>query len=302
MTELALDSTNCPPRLLQSCDGQRVFQVTTAPLLDLDQKIVQVVELAQDITAQKKAQARMLHAGKLAAVGELAGQVAHEVNNPISIITAKASLLLSDHANDMSAKVAQELAKITELALRVARIAQGLLSYCRPSAATRTRLDLRVPIRKSVAAVDELARRAGVRIEDQLADALPLVKANPHELEQVFLNLLLNALDAMPKGGWLNISRVPGEVRLSDGRPALAIVVADTGCGIPDDIRDKIFEPFFTTKKEGRGTGLGLSICLGIVRGHDGELDIDSKVWQGTRVTIKLPIDAPLVREDHRHA
>ena len=301
-TELVLDANNCPPRLRPLNNGQRTFQVTTAPLLDQEQKIVQVVELAQDITAQKKAQAQILQAGKLAAVGELAGEVAHEVNNPISIISAKARLLLSDHANDMSPKVAQELAKISEQALRVARIAQGLLSYCRPSAATRTRLDLRVPVRKSLAAMDEQARHGAVRIEDQLADPLPLVKANPHELEQVFLNLFLNALDAMPKGGWLKISRLPGNVLLSDGRPAVAIVVADTGCGIPEEIRDKIFEPFFTTKKAGHGTGLGLSICLGIVRSHEGELEIDSKVWQGTRITIKLPIDAPLVREDDHHA
>jgi signal transduction histidine kinase len=301
-TELVLDASNCPPQLRPSNNGQRIFQVTTAPLLDQEQKIVQVVELAQDITAQKKAQAQILQAGKLAAVGELAGEVAHEVNNPISIISAKARLLLSDHTNDMSPKVAQELAKISEQALRVARIAQGLLSYCRPSAATRTRLDLRVPVRKALAAIDEQARRGAVHLEDQLAEPLPLVKANPHELEQVFLNLFLNALDAMPKGGWLKVSRLPGEVLLSDGRPAVAIVVVDTGSGIPEEIRDKIFEPFFTTKKAGHGTGLGLSICLGIVRGHEGELAIDSKVWQGTRITIKLPIDAPLVREDDHHA
>jgi len=301
VTELVLDSTNSSPRLLQSGDGQRVFQVTTAPLLDLDGKITQVVEMAQEITDQKKTQARMLHAGKLAAVGELAGQVAHEVNNPVSIISAKASLLLADHRHDMSAKVAQELAKITELAKRVARIAQGLLSYCRPSAATRVRLDLRAPIRKALAAVDEQARREGVRLEDQLPDPMPLVKANPHELEQVFLNLFLNALDAMPKGGWLNVSAPPGQVLLPDGRSAVAIVVADTGCGIPEDIRDKVFEPFFTTKKEGRGTGLGLSICLGVVRGHGGELEINSKVWQGTRVTVKLPVDAPTVKENNHH-
>ena len=302
MTELVLDSTNAPARLLESSEGQRVFQVTTAPLVDLEQKIVQVVELAQDITKQKKAQARMLHAGRLAAVGELAGQVAHEVNNPISIISAKASLLLSDHANDMSAKVAQELTKINEQALRVARIAQGLLAYCRPSAATRTRLDLRGPIRKSLAAVDERARHEAVHIEDQLSDALPLVKANPYEMEQVFLNVFGNALDAMPKGGWLKISRLPGEVFLPDGRPAVAIVVADTGSGIPAEIRDKIFEPFFTTKEAGKGTGLGLSICLGLVRSHNGEMEIDSKVWQGTRIIIKLPIDTPIVREANRYA
>jgi signal transduction histidine kinase len=300
-SEVVLDATNCPPRLIPERDGQRTFYVTTAPLRDSDGKVVQVVELAQEITEQKKAQLRMMHAGKLAAVGELAGQVAHEVNNPISIISAKASLLLSDHAEEMSRKVSEDVAKIAELAKRVARIAQGLLSYCRPSAAARVRLDVRAPIRKSLAVVDEQARRAGIRVEDQLSFPLPPVKANPHELEQVFLNLFLNAIDAMPKGGWLNISTPPSGAQLRDGQPAVSIVVSDTGCGIPDEIREKIFEPFFTTKKEGRGTGLGLSICLGVVRSHGGELEVESRKWQGTRFTVKLPVDAPVVKQEVRH-
>lgn len=301
LTEIVLEPSNSPARLLPCCGAQRVFQVTTAPLLDADRKVAQIVELAQDVTEQKQAQARMLQAGKLAAVGELAGQVAHEVNNPISIISAKASLLLSNHAGEMSPKIAQELAKITDLATRVARIAQGLLSYCRPSGAMRTRLDLRGPIRKALATLDEQARREAVRIEDRLPDQMPPVKANPQEIEQLFFNLFLNALDAMPKGGWLDVSVPAGQPVLPDGRPAVTLVVADTGSGIPDEIRERIFEPFFTTKKQGRGTGLGLSICLGLVRSHGGELEIESKVWQGTRVTIKLPIDSAVVKEDHRH-
>lgn len=300
MTEIVLEATNAPARLLPAGGGQRVLHVTTAPLLDANGAIAQVVELAQDITEQKQTHARMLHAGKLAAVGELAGQVAHEVNNPISVISGKASLLLSDHAAELTPKVAQELTKITELARRVARIAQGLLAYCRPSAATRVRLDLHAPIRKCLAAVEEPAKRGAIRIEDQITDPLPVVKANPLEVEQVFLNLFTNAVDAMPKGGWLTVSRST-DAAFPDGRPAVAIVVADTGCGIPDEIRSRIFEPFFTTKQDGRGTGLGLSICLGIVRGHGGEIEVQSKRWQGTCVTIKLPIDAPVVKEDPHH-
>jgi signal transduction histidine kinase len=234
-------------------------------------------------------------------MGELAGQVAHEVNNPISIISAKVRLLLRAHRPNLQPKVAEELDKITDLADRVARVAQGLLSYCRPSAATRLPLDLRVPIRKSLAILDEQRRRNGVHIDDQLPESLPPVRANPQELEQVFLNLFQNALDAMPKGGWLNISAAPGDARLPEGRPAVAVVVADTGSGIPDEIKDKIFEPFFTTKEAGHGTGLGLAICLGVVRSHAGELTIESKVWQGTRVTVTLPVDAPTVKENCCH-
>ncbi len=273
----------------------RVFQVTTAPLRDLDGNIHQIVELAQDITQQKQTQAQMIHAGRLAAVGKLAGQVAHEVNNPIAILSAKARLLLTDHRGEMSPKVAQELGKITDLSDRVARIAQGLLSYCRPSPATRVPLDVCGPIRKSLGMVEQYARKAGVVVQDDLPAALEPVEANAHELEQVFLNLFLNALDAMPEGGRLKVWAAP--TAWPDGAPGLAITVEDTGTGIPATVRDRIFEPFFTTKQEGRGTGLGLSICLGLVRSHGGEIVVESEPGRGSRFAVKLPVGAAVRKE-----
>jgi signal transduction histidine kinase len=269
--------------------GQRVFQVTTAPLLDGTGKVNQVVELAQEITQQKQTQAQMIRAGKLAAVGQLAGQVAHEVNNPIAILSAKARLLLTDRRSEMSPKIAQELGKITELADRVARIAQGLLSYCRPSATTRRLLDVRQPLRKSLAMIEQPARQRGVKIEEHFTDSVPAVEANAAELEQIFLNLFLNALDAMPQGGTLEVS-IATQALLPGGHAALSITVRDTGTGIPAELRERIFEPFFTTKQEGRGTGLGLSICQGLVRSHGGEIEVQSEPGQGTRFLVKFPV------------
>lgn len=300
-TELTLNPDNSSSKVGHALPCQRVFQITTAPLLDGGGRIHQVVELAQDVTKQKETQAQMMRAGKLAAVGELAGQVAHEVNNPIAILGAKARLLLSDHRQEMSPKIAQELGKMIDLADRVARIAQGLLSYCRPSGATRVPLNLCLAVRKSLVMIEARAKSAGVRIEDLLPDRLPEVKANANEMEQIWLNLFLNALDAMPKGGWLKVSSASDRTRLADGKPGLAVTVEDTGDGIPEAIRDRIFEPFFTTKQEGRGTGLGLSICLGLVRSHGGEIHVESKVWQGTRVTVKLPVHLPARKEPNRH-
>lgn len=291
VTELAAGSGGAPTGPAPPGAAECVFQVTTAPLLDAGGHLSQVVELAQDITQQKQTQAQIMRAGKLAAVGELAGQVAHEVNNPIAIISAKANLLLSDHRDGMSPKVAQELGKMTDLATRVARIAQGLLSYCRPSVGTRVPLDLRFPIRKSLAMIETHAHSNGVRIEDRLPERMPPVQANAGELEQVFLNLFLNALDAMPSGGTLRVAAPPDPVRLPGGPAAVAVVVEDTGTGIPPEIREKVFEPFFSTKKEGRGTGLGLSICLGLVRSHGGEIAVASEVGRGSRFTIKLPAE-----------
>lgn len=298
VTEVVFEKGPGATALAEANNAERVFQVTTAPLSDLNGRIQQVVELAQDITQQKHAQTQMMRAGRLAAVGELAGQVAHEINNPIAIISAKARLLLADHRGEMSAKIAQELSKITDLSNRVARIAQGLLSCCRPSPATRVRLDLRQPIRKSLAMVEQHAREIAVVVEDDLREALPPVKANSQEMEQVFLNLFLNALDAMPQGGRLRVSAAISD--LHDGQPGVAVKVEDTGVGISETIRDRIFEPFFTTKQEGRGTGLGLSICLGLVRSHGGEIEVESKPGRGSCFTVKLPAEGA-VRKEQLH-
>ncbi len=268
----------------------RAFLVITAPLHDGQEHITRVVQLAQDITGQKKAQAHMLRACKLAAVGEIAGQLAHEVNNPVSIISTKARLLLSDRRPELSERAAREVEKIVHLAERVARLAQGLLSYGRPAAGPRAPLDVRTPVQRALSLVGEQAARQGVRLVDQTCAGLALVEANAAELEQVFLNLLLNALDAMPAGGVLTAWMPAHPARFADGRATVEAVIGDTGAGIPREIQDRIFEPFFTTKEEGRGTGLGLSVCYGIVRSHGGEILVESKPAAGARFSVRLPV------------
>lgn len=290
VTELVMEpgSAGAPGVANQDC-SQHVFQLTTAPLRDLSGNIERIAELAQDVTQQKQAQAQLLRAGQLAAVGQLAGQVAHEVNNPTALISGKARLLLADHRAGMSPKVAEELSKIIDYADRVASITQRLLSYCRPPADSRVALDLHSPIRKSLAMIEPRARRCKITIDDQLPEGELTVRVNGNEMEQVFLNLFLNALDAMPQGGCLKVYAPDGQVRLRDGGPAAAVVVADTGIGIPESIRKRIFEPFFTTKPEGRGTGLGLSICRGLLQAHGGEIEVQTTLGTGTAFMIKLP-------------
>lgn len=268
--------------MLGAGNSARTLQLTTAPLVDRAGAITQVVQLAQDITQQKQTQIQMIRAGKLAAVGELAGQVAHEVNNPIAIISAKSRLLLEDRRGEMSERIAAEIGKITDMADRVARIAQGLLSYCRPATGSRAPLDLREPLRKALGVVEQRARVANVSIEDELPDDLPPVLANSGEMEQVFLNLLLNAIDAMPGGGRLVVGGgATGQF--------VEVSVEDTGGGIAPEIRERIFEPFFSTKPEGRGTGLGLSICQGLVNSHGGRIELDTQVGRGSRFVVRLP-------------
>lgn len=263
------------------------FQITTAALRDGAGHITHAFALAQDITEQKRARSRIVRTERLAAVGEMAGHVAHEVNNPVAIISAKARLLLADRRAEMSDKVGQELTKITDLADRVAHIAQGLLSYSRPATGTRTPLDVRGPARQALALVEQAAHRRGVRVEDRLPAWLPAVCANAGELEQVFMNLFLNALNAMPQGGRLRVYARERDPREAAHR--VTVVVEDDGVGIAPEARDRVFEPFFSTRPRGEGTGLGLSVCLGIVASHGGDMEIDSAPGQGTRVSVTLP-------------
>ncbi|MBI4604747.1 MAG: hypothetical protein HY721_22525 [Planctomycetes bacterium] len=265
----------------------RVLQLTTAPLLDRSGKITEVVQLARDVTQQKKAQDQLLQAGRLSAVGELAGHVAHEVNNPLSVIGLKARLLLSDRRGEMSETVAGEIEKIVHCSDRVARIARGLLSYCRPTGSRRAPMDLLAPIRKAKAMIEERARASRVEIEERLEGPVPRVHANEAELEQVFLNLFLNALDAMPGGGKLTVEAGRGCENLPGGCPCACLTVEDTGIGIPEDLQGRIFEPFFSTKE--KGTGLGLSICLGLLKGHGGDIAVESELGKGSRFTVRLP-------------
>ena len=284
--EIAIDTGN------PDGPSTRTFQVTTAPLVNKEGNIDHTVSLARDITDQKKAQEQMLRAGKLAAVGELAGKVAHEVNNPIGIISAKCRILLSDHKDEMSDKISEELVKIIDAADRVSDIAKGLLSYCRPSPASRTATDIRSSIQHAISMIEQSAWRKGVEIDNQMPGNLPPVTANPDEMQQVFINLFMNALDAMPDGGRLQITASVSESETTqESTEYLTINIRDNGTGIPPEIQEQVYEPFFTTKGEGKGTGLGLSICSGLIRSHGGTIDISSKPEEGTRVAIHLPLN-----------
>jgi len=278
--------------------GGRTFAITTAALHDREGRTARLAEMIRDVTAEKRAEAAILKAGKLATVGELAGRLAHEVNNPVAIIITKARLLLSDRRAEMSDKVARDLERIVDLGDRVAGIARGLLAYGRPFAAPRSPIDLRSPARRALAFIGEQARRQGVGVVDDLGDEPLVVEGSAVEIEQVFLNLILNALDAMPKGGTLRL--VGEQTRRGDGEAEVAVAVVDDGSGIPQEDRERVFEPFFTTKPEGKGSGLGLSVCDGLVRAHGGSLEVDGEPGSGTRMVVRLPAAGGAEREVER--
>ena len=239
--------------------------------------------LLEDITEHVRLEEQLQISEKMASIGLLAAGVAHEVNTPLTGISSFTQMLL-DGADPADPKTAL-LEKIEKQTFRAAKIVNSLLNLSRPAPVTNERIevDLNAVVGDVFALLEHQFEVGKIKVRRELAGApLPVVGIE-HQLQQVFLNLFLNARDAMPRGGWLTVT-----TRLDGGRAVAE--VADTGSGIPAEHLARIYDPFFTTKVIGRGTGLGLSITYGIVREHDGTIECDSAVGQGTRFVLSLPL------------
>jgi PAS domain S-box-containing protein len=239
------------------------------------------VLLIEDITERRGLEKAAQQSEKLAALGTLAAGLAHELNNPIGIISSRAELMLLDaESQAVSEDTVEDLRVIHRHAQRVARIAQGLLSFSRSSSGQTGRVDLNRVVDETLLLVDKTIGKDGVRLRQILAPDLPAIWGDANALQQVVMNLLTNARDAVKGEGEICI-----ETRAIPGQPGGAeLVVRDTGPGIPPEILPKIFDPFFTTKAE--GTGLGLSISYGIVRDHQGTVDVRSTPGEGATFVL----------------
>lgn len=223
----------------------------------------------------------MLRADKLATIGELAAGAAHEIRNPLTAVKSSLQYLQDKNPDETARKL---LAAALEETGRIEEILSGMLSFSRPSEIKKERHDLLETLRECLELISFQARKNKVAIV-QANPAAPIVlAADRSQLKQLFLNILLNAVRAMPAGGEIRV-----QASVPDGVKAL-VSVADTGEGILEENLDRIFDPFFTTKKG--GTGLGLSICYGIVKSHEGEIEVKSRPGQGTTVIVKLPLEA----------
>ena len=244
---------------------------------------VGTIVILEDITARVRLEEQLQISEKMASIGLLAAGVAHEVNTPLTGISSFTQMLLE--GADPDDPRTRLLEKIERQTFRAAKIVNGLLTLARPTAASageRSAVDLNVVVNDVLSLLEHQFELHRVTVRRELSLSAILVVGMEHKLQQVFLNLFLNAKDAMPRGGWLTIaSRVEGDRAI--------VEVADTGSGIPSEYIARIYDPFFTTKAIGQGTGLGLSITYGIVREHDGAIDCDSAVGQGTRFTVTLP-------------
>jgi two-component system NtrC family sensor kinase len=217
---------------------------------------------------------------KMVSIGRLAAGVAHEINNPLTTVLTFACLLREKPDRDQQEK--DDLDLIIHETTRAAEIVRGLLDFARERATVKEPLDINDVIQRTVRLIRNQKIFDHIVIEEQLANNLPPVNGNVNQLQQVLLNLSLNACEAMPKGGTLSIasSARDGEV---------AVSLADTGAGIKAELLDRIFEPFFTTKPVGKGTGLGLSVSDGIIQQHGGSLEVESREGHGSTFVIGLP-------------
>ena len=227
----------------------------------------------------------LVHSHKLKAIGTLTAGVAHELNNPINNLMLTAAALEEDYADlsdDERLEMVTDLVKESE---RARDIVRNLLDFARQSEVELAPLDVEEIIGDTLQLATNQVKLAKVKVRGEVEENLPPVHGDRHQLTQVFLNLVLNALDAMPGGGTLTIS-----VEKSEDRNFVEIGFADTGVGIPQESLAHVFDPFFSTKKHAKGTGLGLSVSLGIIKQHGGSIRVVSEVGKGTAFTVSLPI------------
>jgi len=224
---------------------------------------------------------------KLKAIGTLTAGVAHELNNPINNLMLTAAGLEEDYADLSDEERLDMVSDLVRESERARDIVRNLLDFARESEVELEPLDVEDIIGETLQLAANQVKLANVKVRGEVALAIPPVHGDRHQLTQVFLNLVLNALDAMAGGGTLTIT-----VDVSDDGDAVVIGFADTGVGIPEKYLGRIFDPFFSSKKQAKGTGLGLSVSRGIINQHGGDISVESRVGEGTTFTVTLPVTA----------
>jgi PAS domain S-box-containing protein len=272
-------------RLTTRAGEQRTVNIAVAPLLSRDFVSVGRIILVDDITERVTLEAQLAQTDKLSSIGLLAAGVAHEINTPLAVISSYAQMLSKQMRGDV--RIGPVLEKITQQSFRAAEIANGLLNFSRTSTTEFRETNLNQVIHDTLSLLEHQFKTARIEVELELAADLPAIQGNSGKLQQVFLNLLLNAKEAMPGGGRLRVATmVNGHVEA---------LVSDSGSGIAPEHLKRIYDPFFTTKttpKPGdrRGTGLGLSVSYGIIQEHAGKIRVESAIGAGTTFHLEFPL------------
>lgn len=266
---------------LENLDGKRlIVNLSVIPLQDPATASAGALIVLDNITEKVNLEDQLLQAEKLSSIGLLAAGIAHEINTPITGISSYTQMLLKEDVESDRRKSILE--KIEKQTFRAAEIVNSLLSFSRMSGSEFKAVDINQLITDSLALLDHQLQLNHIKVESDFENALPPIYGNMGKLQQVFVNLFLNARDAMPSGGELAIHTGMNE-------SMVVVDISDTGTGIAKEYLKKIFDPFFTTKSIGKGTGLGLAVTYGIVQEHGGRIFVDSDSGKGTRFTLKLP-------------
>ena len=275
-------------RLATPTGESRVVNVAIAPLVTRKFNVVGRLVIMDDITERIELEVQLTQADKLSSIGLLAAGVAHEVNTPLAVISSYTQMLAKQLQSD--SQKAALLDKITKQTFRASEIVNNLLNFSRTTGTEFAEISLNKVIADTLALLDHQFKVAGVQVESELHENLPPIQGSAGRLQQVFLNLFLNAKDAMAGGGVLNVATLNGDF--------VSVRVTDTGSGIAQEHIHRIYDPFFTTKTspaagQNRGTGLGLSVSYGIIQEHGGNIRVESRPGEGTTFTL----DFPLVRK-----
>lgn len=268
-------------------DGSwRAMLAMASPLLDAEGAPTGVIISVRDVTTEKKLEQKIIQSERLAAMGQMIGGFAHELNNPLTAILGYAELLQESQSTDSARK---QIADLHKEARRAAEIVQNLQYFARPPALGRSQVDLNELVHRTVQMQAYPLRKSEITVDFLPEPAIPPIMADPNQLMQVFLNLLLNAEQAIRE------ARDKGTIRVRLGRnpDSVWVVFQDDGPGIATENLEHIFDPFFTTRRPGRGTGLGLSICKTVLREHGGNIEAASAPGGGAVFTITLPLTAP---------
>lgn len=274
-------------------NGQRIPIELMVTSIWKEGVVVGRLAVARDISERKQMQARLIQVEKLSALGLLLSGVAHELNNPLSVLLAGSELLLKDLETERNRRTVSTMHRAAQ---RATRIVQGLLLFSRKRRPARSLVSVNDLLDQTIELFSHQFRTDGVGVEKLYDAQLPRLFVDPHQLQQVFINILSNAHQALREA--TTARRLTLRTELIDQH--VRISFSDTGPGIPAEIRERIFEPFFTTKPPGTGTGLGLSVCFSIVQEHGGSIDVESDPGIGTTFTVTLPIgqrEAPSVAD-----
>ena len=257
----------------------RPVEVEVSAARFTDEEGPAILVMLRDVSERKRLQEQLRKTERIAELGTLASGMAHEIGTPMNVILGRAEYLM-DRVTEESIK--KGLQTIVTQVERITKVMNQLLTFARRQTPERCPLDLRAIIEDGMELFQERLARNQIQVELALADGCPTALADPDQMSQIFINLVMNAVHAMPDGGTLRIGLAPEQ-------QLVKLTIADTGHGIPRDMVKKIFEPFFTTKEFGQGTGLGLTVVKGIIEEHQGSIAVESQEGKGTTFTILLP-------------